>query len=721
MSNAPESRGAPALQRINSALHAAGASAGPDVHALLEDLRIHQVELEMQAQALRASEARAQAERLRLQHLLTEVPVALVRIDGMGRILSLNRAAEQLLGLSSVQAEGKHLHRLGTTESERMRLLHAVNLGLRAPRHVSRAHQCKLHAEAGTVDLHMSQVPGVAEDGQPEWLVSLVDQSEAARRQAQQDQTLEELRQALARNRDLASVADAMPDMVAICDHDESVLWLNPAMHRVLGWSRVDLVGRNVLDVLIGGAVADGGNLVREVRMQWQLHDTVQRQRLPLQGEAGPPVLADVTMLTLRDATSQVVRRIVIARDVSDTVRLEAERELVMRQQALHTVQSEFLSRMSHNMRTPLNAIMGFSQLLAISLGNRLGSEDQQRLRIMHEAGEQLLHMVDQALSLVQGDQLARQMELSAVHLAPLVSDVATLLAEKSAAKRIKVSIDVPEDAQVIGHGQLVHEVVVNLLSNAIKYSHPGQTVQVRVERVGVGELALQVVDRGIGIDEADVPRLFQPFHRLEAGRSMASGHGLGLAISAQQVRWMDGRLEVSSRPGMGSVFSLVLPTPHPSTLTDSGPLQPDVRRLLESLPPMVVLYVEDDEVNIAVMMATVANCPQVRMFTAETLAQGRNLLHVVKPDVVLLDINLPDGNGLELCRESLAQGLADAPVFLALSADVTPGQVEQARAAGVLRFLAKPLNLALLGQALHEVALPRTALAPIDCDLNLR
>ena len=720
MSNAPDPRGAPAIQRINSALHAAGASAGPDVQALLEDLRIHQVELEMQAQALRASEARAQAERQRLHHLLTEVPVALLRLDGLGRMVSLNRAAEQLLGLPSLQAEGKHLHRLGTTEAERMRLLQAINLGLRAPRHVSRAHQCKLQDGVGTVDLHMSQVPGVAEDGHPEWLVSLVDQSEAARRQAKQDQTLEELRQALTRNRDLASVADAMPDMVAICNHDESVLWVNPAMHKVLGWSRVDLVGRNVLDVLFGGA-ADGDAVAREVRTQWQLHDTVQRQRLPLQGEVGPPVLADVTLLTLRDASSQVVRRIVIARDVSDTVRLEAEREQVMRQQALHTVQSEFLSRMSHNMRTPLNAIMGFSQLLAISLGNRLGSEDQQRLRIMHEAGEQLLHMVDQALSLVQGDQLARQMELGAVQLAPLVSDVATVLAEKAAAKRIAVSVDVPHDAQVTGHGQLVHEVVVNLLSNAIKYSMPGQTVQVRTERVGAAELALQVVDRGIGIDEADVPRLFQPFHRLEAGRAMASGHGLGLAISAQQVRWMDGRLEVSSRPGVGSVFSLVLPSASPSTLAETGPLQPDVRRLLESLPPMVVLYVEDDEVNIAVMMATVANCPQVRMFTAETLAQGRNLMQVVKPDVVLLDINLPDGNGLELCREWLAQGHTDAPVFLALSADVTPGQVEQARAAGVVRFLAKPLNLTLLGQSLHEVALPRVAPTVVDCNVTVR
>ena len=209
--------------RVNSALQDAASDRPVDAQTLLEDLRIHQVELEMQAQALRASEARAQAESLRLQHLLAEVPVALVRIDGLGRTVAINRAAESLLGQPSTQMEGKPLHRLGADQHERSRLMHAINQGLRSTRHLSRGHQFLLQGQLCTLDLHMSQVPGFSEGGQSEWLVSLVDQSEVVRQNAQQEQTLEELKLSLALNRDLASVTDAMPDMVAVCTADADV------------------------------------------------------------------------------------------------------------------------------------------------------------------------------------------------------------------------------------------------------------------------------------------------------------------------------------------------------------------------------------------------------------------------------------------------------------------------------------------------------------------
>lgn len=675
-----------------------------DAQALLEDLRIHQVELELQAQALRVSEETAKDQSRRLQHLLDEVPVALLRIDQRGRVLFLNRAAEQLLGQSEAQAEGRFFYRAAADETERARLLQAISTGLVCDRHASRGHRC--HVAGGAVavlDLHMSRVPGQQDADRSEWLVSLVDQTAMAQRQHQQEVTLSELRDALARNRELASVANAMPAMVAVCDLNEQAVWVNPSFESVSGWALEALRGHSLLDRLMNPqATTDAAEALRQLRVQWAASDTVQRRRMRVVRADGEPLLVDLTLLSVRDADGWVVRRIVMAQDASESARLEVERELSMRQQALHTVQSEFLSRMSHNMRTPLNAIMGFSQLLHLSLGSGLSDEDRQRLRIIHEAGEQLLHMVDQSLSLVQGDQLARRVEFRPVQLAPLVADAMLLLHDKAAAKRIQLTQQVPLDAWVTAHEQLMHEVVINLLSNAIKYSHPGQVVTVRLRAGGPAELALEVVDQGIGIAESDLPHLFKPFQRLPSGRAMASGHGLGLAISAQQVRWMDGRLEVRSQPGQGSTFSLILPLSMAGEHAPAPLSQDDeVRQRLLTLPAMSVLYVEDNEINQAVMAAALALCPQLKLFTADTLAQGQSLCEVIQPDVLVLDINLPDGSGLDLCRSWRATPQGARTTCLALSADVMPEQVSQAMAAGVDRFLAKPLDLGELAQAL--------------------
>ncbi|MEY4767104.1 MAG: hypothetical protein RI907_3777 [Pseudomonadota bacterium] len=680
-----------------------------DAQALLEDLRIHQVELELQAQALTLSEATAKDQTRRLQHLLGEVPVALLRLDHRGRVLFLNRAAEQLLGQSATQAEGHFLYRMAANEAERLRLLQAISTGLVCDRHVSAGHHCLVAGNAMAVlDVHMSRVPGQDSPDRSEWLVSLVDQTAMVRRQQQQEATLAELREALGRNRELASVANAMPDLVAVCDPDEQALWVNPGFEVTCGWGMAALHGHSVLARLIQPeGEPDAAETLRLLRVQWALSDTVKRRRVRVQRARGEPFLADLTLLAVRDGEGQVVRRIVMAQDVSEAARLEAERELAMRQQALHTVQSEFLSRMSHNMRTPLNAIMGFSQLLHLSLGPGLSDEDRQRLRIIHEAGEQLLHMVDQSLSLVQGDQLARRVEFHPVQLAPLVADAIMLLNDKAAAKHIQLIPQVRADAWVTAHEQLTHEVVVNLLSNAIKYSHPGQAVSVGLRACGPAELALEVVDQGIGISEADLPNLFKPFQRLGEGRHMASGHGLGLAISAQQVRWMDGRLEVRSQPGQGSTFSLILPLSLPGDHA-TAPLSQDeeVRQRLLSLPAMSLLYVEDNRVNQAVMSAALALCPQVKLFTADNLAQGHSLCEVIQPDVLVLDVNLPDGNGLDLCRSWRATPVGAQCTCLALSADVMPEQVSQAMAAGVDQFLAKPLDLGELSDALARHAM---------------
>lgn len=683
-------------------LQGGGPVSPDDPHLLLEELRVHQVELELQAQALRASEEMAHGQARLYQHLLAEVPVALLRLDERGRIVSANRAAERLFDQSTTVLEGRYLFRLGASEEERKAILQAVQQGILQERFESRHHRFEVGGLVRVLDLHMSQVPGRS-GGAAQWLLSLVDQTQVAHDQAQQRATLEALRHTLALNRDLALVADCTPSLVAVCDADEQALWVNPRFTELTGRTVGQLLPVRLLDCLFK-AEADGRPAQREaLRQRWRTEAGVVRQRLFLQGRNGEGFCADVSLVSVRDEQGQVLRRIFIADDVSEQVKLQADREEVMHQQAMHSVQSEFLSRMSHNMRTPLNAIMGFSQLLLLGSLGQAGEDERQKLRIVRDAGQQLLHMVDQALSLVRMEFQAHEFDMGTVDLCAATSDAILLLAGRAADKRITVCHQVPAGTRVRGNAQLIQEILSNLLSNAIKYSLDGQRVEMGVCPAADGELALTVADRGIGIPPDAMPLLFRPFSRLPNGRSMAAGHGLGLAISLQQAQLMGGRIDVSSNLGAGSVFSLTLPrddSPAPEV-----PMPPGTTELIARVPGLSMVYVEDDLINQTLLGAAMGMCPQVAFHVASSVAEGLSLIASEQPDVVLLDINLPDGSGVDMCRQLCADAVSRPALILALSADTLPEHVEGAMQAGFDHYLSKPVEFDQLFAWMGRVA----------------
>jgi PAS domain S-box-containing protein len=661
-----------------------------DPQALLEELQVHQVELELQAQALSASEAQAQAQARQYQHLLAEVPLALLRLDGQGRITSVNREAERLLGQSSHGLEGRYFYRFGANEDERKSVLRAIQQGILQERHAAHHHRFEFRGQEHVLDLHMSRVPGHSE-GAAEWLLGLVDQTQVAQEHAQQQATMVELQQALARNRDLALVADCTPSMVAICDPRERAIWVNPRFADMVGWTADVLQNVRLLDMLLsaetGATVIDREAL----RIRWATESGVLRLRMKLCGLGGRIIWADVNLVTVRDDMGSVQRRIFIADDVTEQVLLQAEREAILQQQAMHTAQSEFLSRMSHNMRTPLNAIMGFSQLLLLRSVGPAGEDDRQKLNIVHAAGQQLLHMVDQALSLVRMEYQAHQFEMGPVDLSMVTSDAISLLTDRAADKRITVAHRVPRGTMVKGNVQLVQEILSNLLSNAIKYSPDGQHVELALRPVNDAHWALTVTDHGIGIPSDAMGQLFRPFSRLHNGRSMASGHGLGLAISLQQAQLMGGRIEVSSQLDAGSVFTLILPRDEaqaPQVTLPAGTTE-----LIAQVPPLTMVYVEDDMINQTLLAAAMQMCPQVAFHLAATVAEGLNLIAKLEPDVVLLDINLPDGSGVDMCRQLTLDPHTRPGLILALSADTLPEHVDVAIQAGFDHYLTKPVE----------------------------
>jgi hypothetical protein len=251
--------------------------------------------------------------------------------------------------------------------------------------------------------------------------------------------------------------------------------------------------------------------------------------------------------------------------DVTELRELERARQDKAAAEAANRAKTEFLSRMSHELRTPLNAVLGFSQLLEIDRAEALSDGQRRRVRLIREAGEHLLQMIGDLLDLTRIESGSLQVQIDAVPMRALADEAMGMLRPQAQAAQLQVSVLIEgEDLAARADRTRLRQVLLNLLSNAIKYNRPGGSVTLRAAPAAGAEaahwLAIAVHDTGVGIDEADLPHLFEPFNRLSQARSGVEGTGIGLSVTKALVMLMQGRIQVSSRAGVGSTFSILLP-----------------------------------------------------------------------------------------------------------------------------------------------------------------
>jgi signal transduction histidine kinase/ActR/RegA family two-component response regulator len=367
---------------------------------------------------------------------------------------------------------------------------------------------------------------------------------------------------------------------------------------------------------------------------------------------------------------------------------------------------TEFLASMSHELRTPLNAVIGFGELLRMNAAEPLTRRQAQAVDHILAAGQHLLSLIEEVLDLarIEAGKLSMSMEAVDPHLvARQVCHSLRLDAEAA-----EVTLRSPRAAVgfgVVADRTRLRQVLINLVSNAIKYNRPGGEVfvELRKERHGGRETVIvSVRDTGVGIPEARMAELFQPFNRLGRETSSVPGTGIGLTVSRRLAEAMHGRLEATSREGEGSCFSLHLP------LAVAAPeTQPTQIPMLETpdLPggAATLLYVEDNPSNIALMRHVVTALGSLRLHVAETGHEGLALARDLRPDIILLDINLPGLNGFELKARLDADPLTrDIPV-LALSASAMPSDIRRGEAAGFRDYLTKPLDIPAFARALNR------------------
>lgn len=389
------------------------------------------------------------------------------------------------------------------------------------------------------------------------------------------------------------------------------------------------------------------------------------------------PPLTDAEKATLAD----------LARIVVDEMELRlallkaAERETELRRakaavEEASAARAQFLSRMSHEFRTPLNAILGFVQLLD---GEDLTPDQKEDLRHMGKAGDQLLHLITEALDLSQLEGGRVRMVIEDVALAPVVAAALRGAGAAGAEATVAGALRVLADAHQL------EKVVAELTGNALR--HGGRDVTVRVEAEQRGDVVeLRVIDDGRGVDARDLERIFAPFER--AGD--ASGLGLGLALARRTMQSMGGSLTALSEPGRGTTMTLRLPAGTPQEAGDVEGAR--------------VLYVDDDVTNLRLVEKILAGGPGMSLHVATTGAEGIAAALEDLPDLALLDLHLPDVSGAEVVRALRSDPRTSTIPILVLTVEDDPAVTALLRDLGVAGVLTKPFEAPVLIDAVMSL-----------------
>jgi signal transduction histidine kinase/CheY-like chemotaxis protein len=382
-----------------------------------------------------------------------------------------------------------------------------------------------------------------------------------------------------------------------------------------------------------------------------------------------------------------------LVRDVTDEV--AAQDALLEEGAAQRTYQArrEFLSRVSHELRTPLNAVIGFSDLMRSDPVEPLTATQAARLARVVDGGQYLLRLVNDLLDVARLEVGELSVALGSVRLAPVLRDAVDLLETARAARGVRFQLDEPSpQVFVVADPVRLKQVFVNILSNAIKYNRVGGTVFVGFS-LTPSQAVLTVRDEGAGMSARQQRDLFVPFRRLGDEPNATEGAGLGLVISRHLAERQGGSLEVASALGQGTTVTIRL---NRDLVDDIEHADFEATTAFSALAGAagVIVYVEDDPVNVLLMEQYVALCADVQLLVARDGTAGLDLARRWMPDLILLDMQLPDMSGLDVLDRLRADPATRGIRVVALSADAMPAQVTEAIARGAEAYWTKPLAL---------------------------
>ncbi len=518
----------------------------------------------------------------------------------------------------------------------------------------------------------------------------------------------------------LAITLNSIGDAVIATDADGRVTLVNPLAQRLTGWSLAEAFNRPVEEIF---TII---NQVTRLPLPVPVRDTLANNSVH--------GLANHTILIARDGSEcdiadscapihtragQVVGAVLVFRDVTERARLD---KILMDQNAelnsardlaekANLAKSDFVSSMSHELRTPLSAILGFAQLMESGTLAPTASQKRSIDQIL-KAGWYLLDLINEILdlALIESGKLSLSME--PVSLGEVMQECETMIEPQARKRGIKVTFPhFKQPCRIKCDRTHVKQIIVNLLSNAIKYNTVDGSVVVSYVLTAAQRVRLSFQDTGKGLAPEKVLQLFQPFNRLGQETSIEEGTGIGLVMCKRLVELMGGAIGVDSVVGKGSVFwiELNVTTEPPALPFASG----DTAPAAENADPQThtLLYVEDNPANLMLVQDLIARRPDMRLLTARDGVSGIETALAARPDLILMDLNLPGISGIDALRV-LAQHPATAHIpIIALSANAMPRDIEKGLEAGFFRYLTKPIKvnefMSTLDIALHHRKTP--------------
>jgi PAS domain S-box-containing protein len=630
---------------------------------------------------------------------LNSIGDAVITTDAEGRVALLNPLAEKLIGWTQAEAAGRPVEDIFRIINKETRqpstipvmatLAHGTIQGL--------ANHTVLIARNGSeCDIADSCAPIRDRDGQVIGAILVFRDvtGDYAAQQALIDQQFY-----------TRSLIESNIDALMTTDPSGIITDVNQQMVALTGCARDELIGTPFKNYFTDPERAEAG--IKRVLSERK----VTNYELTARAKDGKETVVSYNAATFFDRDGKLQGVFAAARDITESKRLdqalhdkntELESAKSVAEKA-NLAKSEFLSSMSHELRSPLNAILGFAQLMEsgtpLPTPAQKGSIDQ-----ILQAGWYLLELINKILDLALIESGKLSLSLEPMSLSEVLLDCQAMIEPQAQKSGISMSFPHLEKLYfVYADRTRVKQVLINLLSNAIKYNRVGGTVEVTCDTNAAGRLRISVKDTGNGLSPEKLAQLFQPFNRLGQEASAEEGTGIGLVVSKRLAELMEGEIGAESTVGVGSVFWIELNSAVSPQLVLDKELHAAAAhvQVQHATALRTLLYVEDNQANMQLVEQLIARRPGMRLLSAGDGASGIALARNHLPDVILMDINLPGISGIQALNMLRSDPATEHIPVIAISANAMPHDIRKGLDAGFLRYLTKPIKVGEFMEAL--------------------